>query len=200
MKRVFLQPLLIAVVMMVSVSLPAVSQVRFGVRGGLSLNKLKFDREVINSDNRLGWSAGALIDLNVPTVGLGIEASVLYTHRNNRLTDNVRVFKRDYIDIPVYVRYRLSLPTVGRVVAPLVFTGPDFSILFSDNGPVNYKNKKTVLSWDVGAGVDLFNRLRITATYGIGMSKAMEYVNSEYHGDKVEGKDKCWTLSAAVLF
>lgn len=187
--------------MLTAVSLPAMSQVRFGLRGGLSLNKLKFDREVINSDNRVGWCGGALIDLNIPVVGLGIEASVLYTHRNNRLTDHQRVFKRDYIDIPVYARYRLSLPTLGRVVAPLVFTGPDFSILFSDNGPVNYKNKKTALSWDVGAGVDLFNRLRLTATYGIGISKAMEYIDSEYHGNnKVEGKDKCWTLSAAVLF
>ena len=48
--------------------------------------------------------------------------------------------------------------------------------------------------------MNLFNRLRVTATYGIGMSKAMEYVDLEYQGDKVEGKDRYWTLSAALLF
>ena len=200
MKRTFLYSLLLAVVMMTAVSQPASAQVRFGIRGGLTLGKLKFDRDVISSDTRVGWSGGVLLDLNMPVLGIGLEASALYTHRNNRLTDNERVFKRDYIDIPVYVRYRLSLPKVGHVFAPMVFTGPDFSILFSENGPVNYKNKKTYLSWDVGLGADLFNRIRLTGTYGIGISRAMDYIDSEYHGDKIEGKDRFWTLSAAVLF
>lgn len=200
MKKSLLYSLLLAVAMVAVVSQSAVSQVRFGVRGGLTLGELRFDREVIDSDNRMGWSGGLLLDVNIPAIGMGVEASAIYTHRNNRLTDNDRVFKRDYIDIPVYARYRLSLPSVGRVFAPLVFTGPDFSILFSENAPDNYKNRKTYLSWDVGLGADLFNRIRLTATYGIGMSRAMEYVDSEYHGDKVKGKDRYWTLNAAVFF
>ena len=110
MKRTFLYSLLLAVVMMTAVSQPASAQVRFGIRGGLTLGKLKFDRDVINSDNRVGWSGGVLLDLNMPVLGIGLEASALYTHRNNRLTDNERVFKRDYLDIHVYVRYILSLP------------------------------------------------------------------------------------------
>ncbi|MBQ9821695.1 MAG: porin family protein [Muribaculaceae bacterium] len=191
---------LLAVVMAVFTFQPMEAQVRLGVRGGLSLSKMRFDRDIINSDNRVGWCGGLLLDLNIPVVGLGAEVSAMYTHRNNRLSDRERVYKRDYLDIPVYARYRLSLPKVERVFAPLVFTGPCFSILFSENAPTNYKNKKTYMSWDVGAGVDLFNRLRLTATYGIGLSKAMQYVGSDYDGDKVNGKDRYWTLSAAVMF
>ena len=48
--------------------------------------------------------------------------------------------------------------------------------------------------------MDLFNHLRLSATYGIGISKAMEYINSEYNGDKVHGKDRYWTVNAAWLF
>ncbi len=199
MKRSILY-LLLAVVMAVFTFQPMEAQVRLGVRGGLSLSKMRFDRDIINSDNRVGWCGGLLLDLNIPVVGLGAEVSAMYTHRNNRLSDRERVYKRDYLDIPVYARYRLSLPKVERVFAPLVFTGPCFSILFSENAPTNYKNKKTYMSWDVGAGVDLFNRLRLTATYGIGLSKAMQYVGSDYDGDKVNGKDRYWTLSAAVMF
>ncbi|MDY6300414.1 MAG: outer membrane beta-barrel protein [Bacteroidales bacterium] len=199
MKRLVIYPLLVIVMVMIAAQ-PTTAQVRFGVRGGLTLGKLKFDRDMISSDNRVGWSGGVLLDLNIPVLGLGIEASALYTHRNNRLADHDRVYKRDYLDIPVYARYRLSLPAIQQIVAPLVFTGPDFSILFSDNGPVSYKSKNTYMSWDVGGGVDLFQRLRITLTYGLGMSRAMEYVDSEYHGDQVHGKDNHWTLSAAVLF
>ncbi len=199
MKRLVIYPLLVIVMVMIAAQ-STTAQVRFGVRGGLTLGKLKFDRDMISSDNRVGWSGGVLLDLNIPVLGLGIEASALYTHRNNRLADHDRVYKRDYLDIPVYARYRLSLPAIQQIVAPLVFTGPDFSILFSDNGPVSYKSKKTYMSWDVGGGVDLFQRLRITLTYGLGMSRAMEYVDSEYYGDQVHGKDNHWTLSAAVLF
>ena len=187
-------------VMTIASVMPAQAQVRFGLRGGLTLGELKFDRNVIDSDNRVGYSGGLLLDFNIPVVGLGIEASLMYTHRDNRLTDHDRIFKRDYIDIPVYARYRLALPAIKRVIVPMVYTGPDFSILFSENAPENYKNRKTYLSWDVGAGADLFNRVRVTATYGIGISKAMEYVDSEFNGDKVEGKDRYWTVSAALLF
>ena len=35
---------------------------------------------------------------------------------------------------------------------------------------------------------------------GIGISKAMEYINSEYNGDRVHGKDSYWTVNAAWLF
>ncbi|MBR7011420.1 MAG: PorT family protein [Muribaculaceae bacterium] len=195
-----LSTLVLLLVMALACVMPARSQVRFGIRGGITLNELKFDRNVIHSDNRVGYCGGLLLDLNIPVVGLGLEASVMYTHRDNRLTDHERVFKRDYIDIPVYARYRLALPAIKKVFVPMVFTGPDFSILFSENAPSNYKNRKTYLSWDVGAGADLFNRVRLTATYGIGISKALEYVDSDFNGDRVEGKDRYWTVCAAILF
>lgn len=191
--------ILLAILVM-AVTLPLAGQVRLGVRGGVTLGELRFDRNVIDSDNRMGYCGGLVLDLAIPVTGLGIEASVMYTHRNNRLTDGDRMFKRYYIDIPVMARFRLPLPKVEHYFAPLVFTGPSFSVLFNDNAPDNYKGRKTYLSWDVGAGMDLFNHLRLTASYGIGITKAMSYIDSEYKGDKVNGKDKYWTLHAAWLF
>lgn len=192
--------ILITILAIIAAALPAAGQARFGLRAGVSVDKLRFDRDIIDSNHRLGYSGGVVLDLNIPVVGLGFEASAMYTYRNSRLTDGTRSFKRHYIDIPVYARYRMALPTIERVCAPLVFTGPSFSILFSDDAPSGFKNSKTYMSWDVGAGVDLFRHLRITATYGIGMSKALEYIDSQYNGPNVHGKDKTWTLSAAVLF
>lgn len=182
------------------VSTAASAQVRLGVRGGITVGELRFDRDVISSDNRVGYTGGLLLDFNIPAIGLGAEVSAMYTHRDNRLSDDYHVFKRHYIDIPVLVRYRLSLPSVERVVAPFVFTGPSFSVLFSDEGPSNYDNSKTYLSWDVGGGVDLLRHVRLSASYGIGISKAMSYINRDYTGEYVHGKDKYWTLSAAWLF
>ena len=181
-------------------ALPVAAQVRVGIRGGLTVGKLRFDRELVSSDNRAGYCGGLLLDMNIPVIGLGIEASAMYTHRNNRLTDDSQIYKRHYIDIPVYARYRLPLQGLSHIFAPIVFTGPSFSILFNENARNDYKNSKTFLSWDVGAGADLFNHLRLTATYGIGISKAMSYIDYEYTGSQVSGKDRCWTISAAYLF
>ena len=195
--------ILLAIMVLAALAcLPAGAQVRFGVRGGITLGELRFDRDIINSDNRVGYTGGLLLDLNIPVVGLGAEVSAMYTHHNDRyrLSDDYQTFKRHYIDIPVYARYRLSLSRIGHVFAPYIFTGPCFSVLFSENAPSTYKNSKTVLSWDVGAGADLFQHLRLSVTYGLGISKAMDYIDREYTGDKVHGKDKHWTLSAAWLF
>lgn len=181
-------------------ALPAVAQVRLGLRGGITVGELRFSREIIDSDNRAGFTGGLLVDVGIPVTGLGVEVSAMYTHRNNRLTDGQRTFKRHYIDIPVYARYRMGIAGIGHVFAPYIFSGPSFSILFDDSAPGNYDNNKTYLSWDVGGGAELFNHWRLSATYGIGISKAMEYIDREYTGDKVSGKDRYWTLSVAYLF
>ncbi len=185
---------------MAAVVLPAWGQVRVGLRAGVTVNKLSLDRDLVSSDNRVGYTGGLLVDLNIPVVGLGIEASAMYTYRNNRLSSENQTYKRHYIDIPVYARYRLTLPKVERYFAPYVFTGPDFSILFNDNAPVTINNSRTYTSWDVGGGADLFQHLRLSVCYGIGMTRAMEFIDRDYMGSAVEGKDRHWTISAAWLF
>lgn len=191
---------LLAILLTALLAIPATAQVRLGVRGGITLGEMRFDRDVINSDNRVGYTGGLLLDLNIPVIGLGAEVGVMYTHRKNRLTDGQSYFKRHYFEIPVYARYRLSLTSLERIFAPYIFTGPSFSILFNENAPTNYKNSKTYLSWDVGAGVELFRHLRLSASYDIGISKAMEYIDKEYDGLRIEGKDRHWTINAAYLF
>ena len=191
---------LIVILLTTMLALPATAQVRLGVRGGFTLGKMRFDREVINSDNRIGYTGGLVLDINIPVIGVGAEVSAMYAHRDDRLTDGMSYFKRHYIEIPVYARYRLSLTGLDRIFAPYIFTGPSFSILFNEDGPTEYKNSKTYLSWDVGAGAELFRHLRISASYDIGMSKAMEYFDKEYDGREIYGKDRHWTISAAYLF
>jgi len=192
--------MLIAIALMLATALPTAAQVRLGLRGGMTIGEMRFDRDIIDSDNRVGYTGGLLLDFNIPVIGVGLEASFMYTHRNNRLTDDNYIYKRHYFDIPVYARYRLSIPRVSNIIAPIIYTGPAFSILFKEDHHGGSSNSKTFLSWDVGGGVDLFNHLRVTATYGIGISKAMSYINREYTGDNIHGKDRHWTLSAAYLF
>jgi hypothetical protein len=98
------------------------------------------------------------------------------------------------------VRYRLPLPALERIVAPMVFTGPSFSVLFDDNADTGWESHKTSTSWDVGAGVDLFRHIRLTASYSLGLTRAMSYTSNDQNASEVKGKDRLWTLNLALLF
>ena len=191
--------ILIAVVLTIG-ALPAWSQVHVGLRAGIAVNELRLNRDFIGSSNRAGYTGGLVLDLGIPVVGLGIEASAMYTYRSTQLTSEERTYKRHYIDFPVYARYRLSLPAVQRYFAPYVFTGPNFSILFDDDASPSINNSKTYTSWDLGFGADLFTHVRLSAAYGMGLSRAMEIIDRDYSGNKVDGKDRHWTISVAWLF
>lgn len=195
---------LMTLLLTVFLALPMTAQVRFGVRGGITLGEMRFQDNFIDSDNRIGYTGGLLMDLNIPILGIGAEVSAMYTHRNDRLSNNNYNFKRHYIEIPVYLRYQFSLPAVKSIVAPYIFTGPSFSILFNEDAPTSYKNSKTYLSLDVGAGVDLFKHLRLSASYDIGLSKAAKYFDDRFEGvfegGNIQGKDNHWTINAAYIF
>jgi len=200
MKATVCQRALLIAVIVTAVALPASAQLRFGFKGGIAVNELRFNRDVMNADNQVGFTGGVMADLSLPIMGLGIDASLLYTHRDNDLYDGYETFKRDYIDIPVHVRLKLGIVGLKELFAPYVFTGPSFSILFHDDMPTGYDSSKTYTSWDVGGGVELFKHLQISATYGIGFTKAMRSVNLDYEKDQVTGKDRYWTITAAYLF
>lgn len=188
--------------MAITAAAPATAQVKFGIKGGLTTTEMKDKSSLLDNKNHTAWNAGLMLDLNIPKVNLGLEVSALYRHNTNiKIKDQETSSQRICIDIPVYVRYRLAIPNVERYVAPIVFTGPNISVIVKDDSKIKcVDDSKTRLSWDVGAGVDLFKHLRVTASYGIGMKKAMKCIGQEYEGGHVEGKDHCWTVSAALMF
>ena len=188
---------LMAVITIASAT-PAAAQFTFGIKGGVTTTEMKDKNSLLDSRHHTDYNAGLILDMNIPKVNLGLEVSAQYRFVQNN-QKGVEFYKRHYIDIPVYVRYRLAIPGVDRVVAPVVFTGPNVSLLVKDGKDLDGEDRAR-LSWDVGAGVDLFKHLRVTASYGIGMKKAMEYIGKEYNGEPVEGKDHCWTVSAAYMF
>jgi len=72
--------------------------------------------------------------------------------------------------------------------------------LLSDSDTGDFKTRKWNTSWNVGFGAELFRKLQIHANYGIGLTKAFEYINKEVESTTVKGKDKYWTITAAYLF
>ena len=178
----------------------AMAQVRFGVKGGVTINELKWDKDIVGSDNRAGFTAGVMMEIGMPVVGLGIDASVLYAHRENDLYLEETKLKRDYLDLPINLKYKLQIPVLNKIIAPFVTTGPDFALLLGDTDKGDFSTRKWNTSWNVGFGAELFKKVQIHANYGIGMTKAFEYIGKDVDSTPVEGKDNYWTITAAFMF
>jgi len=198
-KRIWAFALALAVVM------PAMAQFKFGPRVGINVNSLHFNEETFNKDNRTGFNAGLQAEFTVPVIGLGFDVSVMYVKRNaeymNSIGDNSATkLHSDYIEVPVNFKYKIGLPVVGNIITPYVFTGPSFAFLTSKKIINDLQNKKCDIAWNVGLGVEFIKHLQIGASYGFGMTKALQSVGVA--GDKagIEGKNRYWTVTAAWLF
>ncbi len=177
---------------------PATAQFRFGVKAGMAINDLKFNKDIIASENQKGFTGGVVTEFTMPVIGIGVDASLLYARRsfdvvemdNSKTTDN-----RDYIDIPINLKWKIGIPVVGKIITPYITTGPDFSFLLSKKNISNAWTNKTVdTAWTVGAGVQLFNKLQVGATYGWGLTK------SASNEDALYSKSRCWTITASFFF
>ncbi len=194
----------IAVAVIITATSAAQGQVRFGVKGGITLNELKWDKDIVSKDNRAGFTAGLMIEVGLPVVGLGIDASVLYAHRQDDMylqgeLQDIKL-KRDYLDIPLNVKYKIQIPVLNKIIAPFVTTGPDFALMLSDTDKGDFKSRKWNTSWNVGFGAELFKKIQIHANYGIGLTKAFEYIGKDVNSTPIKGKDKLWTITAAYMF
>lgn len=192
-KRIFA-----AVALVCAVALPSSAQFRFGVRAGLAVNSLHASEKTFDSSNRAGFTGGITSEFTVPVIGIGVDASVLYARRSiNYTDDNGSTSKNnDYINIPINLKYKLSLPAISKIIAPFITTGPDFSFLVSGrNLSGALKQRKFDTAWTVGAGVELLSHLQVAANYGFGINNQVSGKDALYGS-----KNRCWTITASYYF
>lgn len=214
-----LKSILVAVMLVAATAVPAAAQFRFGPRVGVNVNSMSFDSDVLNSENRAGFTGGVQAEFTIPVVNLAFDLSLMYVHRINNVqfkgNDAVSAptqpvggsfRKRDYIEIPLNFKYKFGLPIVGSVLSPYIFTGPSVAFLASKRA-INeaYKNKSVDWSWNVGIGLQIVSHLQVSASYGFGMSDNVEKIvnattSAGLNNTNIEGKNNCWTITAAWLF
>lgn len=199
-KQMRLKATLLAATVAAMTAVPALGQARFGIKGGIAINKLHFDKTIISSENRTGFTGGLQVDFALPVTGLSLDASLMYTHRNDALTTMDETYKREYVEIPVHVKYGLTIFGLNKLLVPYAFTGPNFSFLFSEGKQTQWENRASNTAWDVGFGAELGGHLQVQASYSIGITKSFKKIGITEGDDPVSGRDKCWTLTAAYLF
>ncbi len=188
-------------------SASAGSPLRFGVKAGVNVNEMKFNESAFDASNRSGFTGGVTLQFVAPILNIGVDASVMYTHRQNRIyftedgeTEGI-TSNSDYIEIPVNFRWNISVPLISKVVTPYLFTGPDFSFLMSNKNVKNAWNNRTFdLGWNFGLGLRFVDHLEIGASYGLGITNSASADNALYGKNLADGKNRFWTITAAWLF
>lgn len=195
--------MLVLAVIVSAATFTADAQFRFGPKVGLTVNDMHFNKSVIDADNQTGWTAGVMGEFTVPVIGISADLSAMYVRRNTKFLAEQKIPKdnRDYIELPLNVRYNFSIPVVNRVVLPYIGVGPSVSFLTSrKNIKDAYSNKSVDWAFNFGFGLRFLNHIDLNARYGLGLTKAVRAAGANTQAAGIEGKNRYWTITAAYLF
>jgi hypothetical protein len=177
---------------------PLNAQVKFGVKGGVNIASVHFSDDVIDPNNVTGYHIGPMIEAMIPVTGLGIDVAVLYSQKGLEFEDES--MKTDYIDVPVNLKWKTGVSVAKLYVA----AGPYLS--FRAGGDKKWdliesqiEAKSFGAGVNLGAGVELLNHLQVGVNYGIGLTDNYS-VNKVGLDDLNDGKNRTWSITAAILF
>ena len=202
------------IVLLAAMTMTAQAQgVKFGVKGGVNLTKMTFNKDVYSSDNQAGFYVGPTLKIALP-LGFGVDIAALYDQRSAEIEVGGKVvlhdqkendilgtgdekIKQKSIQIPVNVRYNIGL---GSEAGIYLAVGPQFGFPVGDkvyNTKVGeYTLKSSNLSFNFGAGVYLLEHLEVGFTYNLAAGKSGEFKG---YGD-IDTHNNAWQIGAAIYF
>ncbi|MCQ2082983.1 MAG: PorT family protein [Bacteroidaceae bacterium] len=167
----------------------AMAQFNWGIRGGV--NMVDNDITAINAENAqskdsyTGFFFGPMAEIQVPILGIGLDASLLYQQKGMELSDK-ETMKQQQIAVPLYLKYSLGLGNLASVFvqggAQLNYNIGDLSSQIEEQKAGSeeiefreYVLKKNTFSVNVGAGVKVMGHLQAAVNYNIPTTKEGTY-------------------------
>ena len=195
-----------------ALSLPSQAQVKFGLKGGLNLTSMSFNKSSAEDaiKNKAGFFVGPTVKIGLPVPGLSVDASALYDQRESKMEykGQEETLKSQSLQVPINIRYGVGLGSVANLFA---FAGPQFGFNLGDkskeifNSALDWTLRSSNISANVGLGATLLNHLQITVNYNIPLGKTGEVdldKGAAATWDVLTGKSKAnaWQVSAAYFF
>ncbi len=195
MKRFFCTTLIL--ISTIITVLPADAQVKFGLKVGTNIANATLNREFFDSENRIGFLIGPMLDVKMPILGLGLEFAAQYHVRHMQLTPTEEtdmaggVASLHTIDIPINAKWTLGN---DNILSAYAATGPQMSWNIGgqqlkqvfDLG--QYTMKSSYLSWNIGTGVTFLSNFRIGYTYNIAIGATALVDFHDAAGNLISGK------------
>ena len=177
---------------------------RFGIKAGVNVNNLSTNlKDSFDKNNQAGWTAGLMTEFQIPIIGLGFDLSAMYNRLNSDLFLDGTTYaatNKNFIEIPLNLKYKISLPAVGSIIAPYIFTGPAFAFKLDKETIDDFKTKTCQVAWNVGVGLELIKHLQIGASYGFGINNIVSKIPVGITATDYKTKNNYWTVPAAYLF
>ncbi len=188
-------------VMLTTTVLTMPAQLRYGFRFGGDIAAARLENaETWSLSNRSGFTGGLVLEYQFPKCGFAPDIAILYARHNTRLqVDDAKPvsFGRNFIDIPLHLKYKFWLPSVSRLMGPMIYTGPTLSLRLDHNNATPLRTHRSQYGWDVGVGFDIINFIQLTAGYRFALSNSIAssplYPNASLHPNG-------WNISATLLF
>ena len=192
---------LVLIILMAFIAVPAKSQLKFGVKGGLNISSVHLNSDILKADNVTGFQIGPMIETTIPLIGVGLDAAILYSQKGMDVkseTGTSTNVKTDYIDVPVNLKWKFGLPIIKGYLA----AGPYIGFRVGGDkfweipgSVVQVKAKNFSAGLNFGAGVELISHLQVGINYGLGLT-------DNYSAEKYDlnAKNRGWSVTAAILF
>jgi hypothetical protein len=198
----------ILIISFLFISLAAFSQIKFGIRAGISSSSLKSDNVTVDnvtlesvSNAKVGFHFGLMAQ--VKFLGMYLQPELLYASVGgqvrlkdatvNKLVDQ----KFNRIDIPVMVGRKLGPARIGL--------GPVFSMVLSssseldDFGDYSDKFKKATMGYQIDLGLDIM-KIAIDLKYEGSLSKLGDGIKIAGTQHSFDSRPRQFILSIGYLF
>lgn len=200
--------IIIAIITLISFSVPAAAQLRWAATAGFNGNSLSFKQDLVGTSSTAGYSAGVIGELIFPGIGFGIDLGLLYNQQGGKVNlgerkiwasegyGNEQVYLHS-INIPFHLRFKFTrLNGLEDIIAPIVYGGPDFNIQVAHGNCKAFKYSGGDFGLSVGAGAELYKRWQVTGGYTWGMT----YVLKTKLLDNNSARSKQWWIRVAYFF
>lgn len=176
------------------------AQLRYGFRLGGSFADAALTQSPDRSlRNGSGFSGGMMLEWQMETNGFAPDIAVLYTHYNFGVTDRSDnrpvTTPKDYIEVPLHLKYKFYLSRTNNLVAPMIYTGP--AVLFRTESKI-LQMKRVIPGWDLGLGLDIVNFIQLTAGYRFGIGNSM--CGTSASGAHPHLRTNGWHVAANIIF
>lgn len=188
----------------------ASAQIKFGLKGGVNVTDMSLNSSVFDASNRTGFFVGPTIKVQLPLVGLGIDASALYDQREAKIkvgnTTTKETLRSQAINVPINLRYGWGLSSMANI---FLFAGPQFGFNVGDKDQKitessTWRVKNSNFSLNFGAGVTLLSHLQLTANYNVVCGKTSDATITEgleqLTNKEVRSRANAWQIALAYYF
>lgn len=197
---------IILIAMMLAAAMPATAQLRYGFRFGGIFSKPEISHADLSVSNGSGFSGGMMFEYQFEKCGFAPDIAILYTRYSNKLNSDAgnSMYQgpgKNFIEVPLHLKYKFWLSASKKLVAPMVFTGPSLMTGLDKNSPDLPGRKRFDAGWDVGVGIDIINFIQLQAGYRFGLTNAIATALPESASTKAAKLHlNGWTVAANIIF